>query len=359
MFKKSLLTSIALLSFTSVQASQGTSSKGASAHPAPAHCPPCPCAGIGGWLVIPTGPMNGTCNQTASSPSSEPSDPSGVKHHPKKVEEHTGPQESEDDRLQAELNAFDEKTKRPVILPHIFNHKDKSNHKAEWGKALHGKVYVKHFGKWVADDNLDPNDIVSSVQGAKSKFQTQNDKNSPAQKAGGGTTGLRGSHAPQASHGDGGQVSIKSQSTPSHTPPEPTKQGAMGEHSQDEINKAKRVLHAKDGVQKWTKLITEGDHNKWYVYENNKWVLWDQQSKGNGSKGTSTKLPLTADTRLSTTEFPVQRGPGTYNLKVPGAPGTAEEKLNPVNRAGSSASPGVGDGAGAPPPPPPPPPPAA
>lgn len=156
MLRKSLLASIALVSLNPIQASQATPQHHAPTHhahnndhnneKAPSHCPPCPCGGVTGWVLIPAGPGM-PCNQNAGKhdeeaegkPSGEPAPDTAAPHHHNSA------------KLAAQLKA------EP---PHIYlranpHSPDPKKKEGEWGKELKGKVYFKELGNWVHDPSVE------------------------------------------------------------------------------------------------------------------------------------------------------------------------------------------------------------
>lgn len=174
MLKKTLLASIAFVSFNPTQASQGLDSHHAQAQGQNTVCPPCPCGGANGWVLLPAGP-GAPCNQTEPAEKTEaevkphhhgPHEPSAEAHHHHPAVKPT---------LHPLLTPEEEQLERGLkpIAPHIYlranpNSPTLEKKEGEWGKALGNKVYFKALGKWVYDPSVNATkDIVAT--GVKDK----------------------------------------------------------------------------------------------------------------------------------------------------------------------------------------------
>ncbi len=305
MIKKTLLTGVYLSSLFSVsmplQAVQhhtpqtfSPESGQAMGNPheggASSNCPPCPCMGGGGtgWVLIPYGamPPGGTpCEPhpekhpitTPSQPHNpiHPVEPHHVVPHPEK------PQASEEDEL--------EKNLRDVIAKlHCRTNPYNGEIEKEWGKEWQGKVYFKELGLWVSHPVL-----------------------------------------PEASCAPGNKPTGNVQEPPKEEPPKPTPVDI-----QDVINKSKPVLMKAGGKNQWGRIY-EG--KKWIRGGNGMWVSLENEPNGQGNIEEQ-KTPEKEPIFFSSTNRSYMRGPGTYNPVVPGAHGTPQEKLNPVNRPAAEVS---------------------
>jgi hypothetical protein len=268
------------------------------------HCPPCPCMGGNGgmgWVLIPYGSML---------PGGTPCDP---KHetggeHPGNIHEPTHPlhepthphptkplpHHHEDDDLENHL-----KNVRAKL--YLRNNPHNGQEEKEWGKEWQGKVYFRELGKWV-------NHPVLPETG-----------NEPAHPGRGEPAGNI-----QEPKGTGGG-----------------EQPRQAVDTQAAISKAPRALHSKDGQSRWTRFLKENGMDKWFVQENGQWVLWDEQPSGQKQSAQSQQgniqereKPNTGDVIPSMTIRNTQRGPGTYNPILPGAPGSGITSPNVAPPAG-------------------------
>jgi hypothetical protein len=307
MTKRTLLTSVCLSSLVAVsmplQAEQRHTPEGMSPHESsPSHCPPCPCMGGGGtgWVLIPYGSMlpGGTpC---------EPGHEAGGGGHPGGTHEPTWPMPHEPVRPKPakplhqipDEDELEKRLKNVRAKLYLRNNPNNGQKEKEWGKEWQGKVYFRELGRWVSHP------VLPETGGE------------PAQPR--GSKPIGGIQEPKGTVVGGeqpGQV-VDTQAT---------------------ISKAPRALHTKDGKSRWTKLLKEGGMDKWFVQDNGQWVLWDEQPSG-GQGGAQQgrieepKKPEKEPVFFSSTNRSYTREPGKYNPVVPGARGTPQEKLSPVNR---------------------------
>lgn len=312
MIKKTLLTGVWLSSLFSVsmplQAEQSRHMPGGRDPHQPegsSHCPPCPCMGGSsgmGWVLIPYGSMGpgGTpCEPKPETGGEHPGgthEPTGPMPHepmpPKflpQVPMHPNParpvpQSPEEDEIEKHLQNVRAKL-------YLRNNPHNGQEEKEWGKEWQGKVYFRELGKWVSHPVLPQ-------------------------------TGSEPAGGMQEPKGEGSHEEPKGGVTGGEQP-------GQAVDTQATIGKAPRALHSKDGQSRWTRLLKENGVDKWYVQDNGQWVLWDehpgdqkrsvQSQQGNIQER---QKPGTGDVVPSMTIRNIQRGPGTYNPILPGAPGS-------------------------------------
>jgi hypothetical protein len=338
MYKKLLLASLSVLA---VHVSQATpplhvtspSHPGSENEtPVQGHtCPPCSSFGTNGmtgWVLIPAGPMTGTgCKQEQNERHNDHATDRKSEHENEQHNAHASP---------ASQEALIEALKK--IKPQLFTKADPYGRTPEskiqeWGKVHDQKVYFKQNGLWVYDPAVNyERDLVQLDH--KTLKKTIEQKLAQGHSQGHGEMPPSNQNAklhesvPETNHEAGPEK-----------PQEHAQEANNAAPSQETIAHARRALHMnQDKVQKWTRFIHTGDKNQWYILENGKWVLWDEEMIGQNAHSSLSPSALsapshaTSDVRPSLTVRNTQTGPGTYNSKVPGAPGTPEANLNPVNR---------------------------
>ncbi len=319
MLKKSLLASIALVSLNPIQASQATTQPPAPTHhahnaeKAPSHCPPCPCGGVTGWVLIPAGP--GTpCNQHAGKhdeeaegkSSGEPAPDTAASHHHKPGAKSLHPlPTAEQEKLAADLKDLP----RHIYLRANPHSPDPKKKEGEWGKELKGKVYFKELGNWVHDpsvkaekdekDNLNPHTDMVKKRDIKAEARAmdaaQGHPQSPQRAK--PAVAARPAVAPvekraeQEAPAEPPAPPSAAGKVPPPPPPPPSNKGSAS---------SLKTSGNKSGYQ--------GRHHE-------------------------VKLPARLiPTAPNMTSNLGSQGNQVYPSLVPGAPGTPEEQLNPVNR---------------------------
>lgn len=311
MLKKSLLASIALVSVNPIQASQATTQPHAPTHhahnndynndhnneKAPSHCPPCPCGGVTGWVLIPAGP-GAPCNQHAgkhdeeaeAKPSGEPAPDTAASHHHKPGAKSLHPlPTAEQEKLAADLKA---------VPPHIYlranpHSPDPTKKEGEWGKELKGKVYFKELGNWVHDPSVKTTDIVTT--GVKARIRAMDAAKGRPQSPQRPTPAIaeRPAEEPAAQEAPAERPAPPSRAgrVPPPPPPPPSNKGSAS---------SLKTSSNKSGYQ--------GQHHE-------------------------VKLPARLiPTAPNMTSNLGSQGDQVYPSLVPGASGTPEEQVNPVNR---------------------------
>ena len=264
-----------------------------------------------GWVLIPYDSMLPGGTPCEQKPETEKEHPSST-HEPMPI-----PHEPVHHQLTKHLPHHPEEDLEKVlkdVRAKLYLRKNPHNgqEEKEWGKEWQGKVYFRELGKWV-------NHPVLPEAG-----------NEPAQPGKGEPTGGTSGHKGEVGHEE-----------PKGTAG--SEQSRQGTDTQAAISKAPRALHSKGGQSRWTKLLKEDGVDKWFVQESGQWVLWDEQPSGQKSSTQSQQSntqerekPGTGDVIPSMTIRNTQKGPGTYNPILPGAPGSGITSPNTALPAGES-----------------------
>jgi len=305
MFKKSLLLSMTIMSLAPIQAAQRHQ---LPPPPPPAHCPPCPCGGVNGWVLIPAGPGGMPCNQGAhkaegiqaqQEPAQEPAGEVAQPYQAPKRSLHP-PRTAEQEQLERDL-----KNVKPKIYLRVNPNDPQHKQEGEWGKELHGKVYFKRLGNWEHDPTVSPTDVANEGQVKRNigffegLFKKSQPQQQPQRQA--RTSTPTRTQAVTAAQQPQEQAQAMEERTAAETaappPPVPTENAAPPPPPPPPPSASRKL--GKAPAKKWAPVRT-------------------------------TQPVLTVPHATSGQGV---RGPATYDPDVPGAPGTAEEALNPVNRA--------------------------